>query len=74
MEYFILWITGTVLLPIIIVAVLASIMGIKPEVILMPLFGLFGVIFKLSLELAIVLVRIIGGGAMLMIARIFNVR
>ena len=74
MEYFILWITGTVLLPIIIVAVLASIMGIKPEVILMPLFGLFGVIFKLSLELAIVLVKIIGGGAMLMIARIFNVR
>ena len=74
MEYFILWITGTVLLPIFIVAVLASIMGIKPEVILMPLFGLFGVIFKLSLELAIVLVRIIGGGAMLMIARIFNVR
>ena len=74
MEYFILWITGTVLLPIIIVAVLASIMGIKPEVILMPLFGLFGVIFKLSLELAIVLIKIIGGGAMLMIARIFNVR
>ena len=74
MEYFILWITGTVLLPIIIVAVLASIMGIKPEVILMPLFGLFGVIFKLSLELAIMLVKIVGGGAMLMIARIFNVR
>ncbi len=74
MEYFILWITGTVLLPIIIVAVLASIIGIKPEVILMPLFGLLGVIFKLSLELAIVLVRIIGGGAMLLIARIFNVR
>ena len=74
MEYFILWITGTVLLPIFIVAVAASIMGIKPEVILMPLFGLFGVIFKLGLELAIVLVKIIGGGAMLMIARIFNVR
>jgi hypothetical protein len=74
MEYFILWITGTVLLPIIIVAVLASCMGIKSEVILMPLFNLFGVIFKLILELAIVLVRLIGGGAMLMIARVFNVR
>ena len=74
MEYLITWFTGTVLLPIVIVAVVASIMGIKPEVVLMPLFSLFGVIFKLGLELAIVLVKIVGGGAMLMIARIFNVR
>jgi hypothetical protein len=74
MEYLITWITGTVLLPIFIVAVVASVMGIKPEVILMPLFNLFGVIFKLGLDLAILLVRLIGGGALMMIARAFNVR
>ena len=74
MDYLITWLTGTVLLPIFIVAVASSIMGIKSEAILMPLFGLFGVMFKLFLELAITLVRIIGGGAMLMLARILNVR
>lgn len=74
MEHFIVSTLGSLLLPIFIVAVVASIMGIKPEAILMPLFGLLGVIFKLCLELVIIVVRIIGGGAVVMIARLFNVR
>jgi hypothetical protein len=74
MEHFIVSIFGSLLLPVVLIAVLASMMGIKPEAILMPLFALFGVIFKLVLDLAILLARTLGGGALMLIARIFNVR
>jgi hypothetical protein len=74
MEHFIVSVFGSLLLPVVLVAVLASMFGIKPEAILMPLFGLLGAILKVVLDLGILLVRAIGGVVMLAIARIFNAR
>ena len=74
MEHFIVSIFGSLLLPVVLVAVLASMFGIKPEAILMPLFGLLGAILKVVLDLGIMLVRAFGGVVMVAIARIFNAR
>ena len=74
MEHSIVSFFGTLLLPVVLVAVLASMVGIKPEAILMPVFGLVGVVLKVVLDLAIVVVRLAFGGALALIARIFNVR
>jgi hypothetical protein len=74
MTHIIVSLFGTLLLPVVMVAVLASIMGIKPESILTPLVGLFGAILKVVLDLVIVIVRAIGGVVMVAIAKKFNDR
>jgi hypothetical protein len=74
METFFLWLFGSLVLPVVLIAMLSTMMGLKPESILMPLSSLFGVIFKLILDLTILLIRIIGGGALMLIARVFNAR
>jgi hypothetical protein len=74
MEHFIVSILGTLLLPLFILVVLASTAGIKPEAILMPVFGLLGVFLKLAFDLVALVVRILAGVVVTMTARIFNVR
>lgn len=74
MEHFIVSIFGMLLLPVLLVAVLAQMLGIRAEGILMALSSFLGLCLKAVLELLIILVRTIGGEAVVMIAKIFNVR
>jgi len=74
MEHFIVSTFGALLLPLVLVVVIASIMGIKPEVILMPLFNLIGAVCRLFLELAILLTRILGGFVSVAVAGLLNGR
>ena len=65
---------GTLLLPVFVIVVFTSMAGIKPEAVLVPLFGLVGVLLKVGLDLAIVIVRVVAGGVMVILTRILNGR
>ena len=74
MQHCIFSIVSSLLLPVVLIAVLASVMGIKAEAILMPLFGLLGVALKLAFDLLALVVRILAGVVVAFIARVLNVR
>jgi hypothetical protein len=70
MEHFI----GSLLLPIFVIVVFASLMNIRPEAILMPLCTVAGAILKLVLDLVVTVVKMICGAAVVFIARLLNAR
>jgi hypothetical protein len=74
MDHFFISAFGAVLLPLLTITMLGTLMGLKPEAILFPVFGLVGVFLKVLLDLAIVVVRTLAGGVMVIITRMLNVR
>ena len=60
-------IIAQLLLPVGLMMLLATIVGVKPDIILKVVFDLVGVILKVTLELTVVLIRLLGEALILAI-------